>query len=127
MTREFDLVIGVDTLRLVSVWGADPAAGSAMWVARVAAGAWGNRHHRRNLPIPRRRPHGFQQFGSCRVLSPEKPDSSCGIHDSAEAVLKLQAVRANGDFDDYWTFHLNHERQRIHEARYADGILPLAA
>ncbi len=82
---------------------------------------------RRNLPIPRRRPHGFQQFGSCRVLSPEKPDSSCGIHHSAEAVLKLRAVRANGDFDDYWIFHLNHERQRIHEARYADGILPLAA
>jgi cephalosporin-C deacetylase-like acetyl esterase len=25
----------------------------------------------------------------------------------AEAVLKLRAVRANDDFDDYWKVHLN--------------------
>ena len=44
-----------------------------------------------------------------------------------EAVLKLRAVRANDDFDKYWTFHLNRERQRVHETRYAHGIIPLAA
>jgi hypothetical protein len=45
----------------------------------------------------------------------------------AEAVLKLRAVRANGDFDDYWRFHLDHERQRVHESRYDKGIIPVAA
>jgi hypothetical protein len=47
--------------------------------------------------------------------------------EGAEAVLKLRAVRANGDFDDYWRFHLDHERQRIHKSRYDNGIIPLAA
>ena len=45
----------------------------------------------------------------------------------AEAVLKLRAVRANGDLDDYWRFHLDHERQRVHESRYDKGIIPTAA
>ena len=47
--------------------------------------------------------------------------------DGAEAVLKLRAVRANGDFDEYWSFHLDRERQRVHESRYADGIIPTLA
>lgn len=45
----------------------------------------------------------------------------------AEAVLKLRAVRANDDFDNYWKFHLNSERYRVHELRYADATLPIAA
>ncbi len=45
----------------------------------------------------------------------------------AEAVLKLRAVRANDDFDDYWKFHLNNERRRVHETRYADQTIPIAA
>lgn len=36
----------------------------------------------------------------------------------AEAVLKLRALIANGDFDAYWTFHLAQEHRRIHQARY---------
>jgi len=47
--------------------------------------------------------------------------------DGAEAALKLRAVRANGDFDDYWTFHLDHERRRVHESRYVNSVIPLAA
>jgi len=47
--------------------------------------------------------------------------------EGAEAILKLRALRSNGDFDDYWTFHLNKERQRVHEARYANGAIPRAA
>ncbi len=47
--------------------------------------------------------------------------------DGAEAVLKLRAVRSNGDFDDYWRFHLDHEHQRVHESRYDQGVIPLAA
>ncbi|MGH9151671.1 MAG: hypothetical protein ACRD03_04615 [Acidimicrobiales bacterium] len=45
----------------------------------------------------------------------------------AEAVLKLRAVRCNGDLDDYWQFHLDKERHRVHEARYANEVIPLAA
>ena len=47
--------------------------------------------------------------------------------DGAEAILMLRAVRANGDFDNYWRFHLDHERQRVHESRYAQSVIPLAA
>jgi len=38
----------------------------------------------------------------------------------AEAVLKLRAVRTNGDFDRYWHFHLARENHRVHSPRYQD-------
>ena len=44
----------------------------------------------------------------------------------AEAVLKLPAVRANGDFDGYWLYHLAQEHRRVHEDRYAGHRVPLA-
>jgi hypothetical protein len=46
--------------------------------------------------------------------------------DGAEAVLKLRALVGNGDFDDYFTFHLKQERQRNHDSRYSQPE-PLAA
>ncbi len=45
----------------------------------------------------------------------------------AEAILKLRALRSNGDLDEYWRYHLQHERQRVHETRYLDGNIPHAA
>jgi len=45
----------------------------------------------------------------------------------AEAVLELRAIPANGDFDDYWRFHLEHERHPVQESGYDGGIIPLAA
>jgi hypothetical protein len=36
----------------------------------------------------------------------------------AEAVLKLRALIANGDFDQYWRFHTRQEHERIHQSRY---------
>ncbi len=39
----------------------------------------------------------------------------------AEAILKLRALVSNNDFDDYWDFHLAHERHRNHDLRYANG------
>jgi hypothetical protein len=39
--------------------------------------------------------------------------------DGAEAVLKLRALTGNGDFDDYFTFHLKQEKRRNHDSRYA--------
>ena len=67
--------------------------------------------------------------GTCRYLVADRMDITGARWsvDGAEAVLKLRAVRSNGDFDDYWAFHLDHERQRVHESRYADCAIPLAA
>jgi hypothetical protein len=42
----------------------------------------------------------------------------------AEAVLRLRAVRASGDFDAYWQFHLARDKERNHTARYAEGAIP---
>jgi hypothetical protein len=38
--------------------------------------------------------------------------------DGAEAVLKLRALAGNGDFDDYFDFHLRQQKQRDHDSRY---------
>ena len=42
----------------------------------------------------------------------------------AEAVLKLRALRASGDFDAYWDFHEAREYERNHARQYADGTPP---
>jgi len=47
--------------------------------------------------------------------------------DGAEAVLKLRALRSNGDWGEYWRYRLAQERQRVHQSRYADNVIPLAA
>jgi hypothetical protein len=36
----------------------------------------------------------------------------------AEAVLKLRALRSNGDFDTYWAWHEQQEFNRNHRDRY---------
>jgi len=67
--------------------------------------------------------------GACRHIVADRMDRTgarWGLK-GAEAVLKLRALRSNGDFDDYFTFHTQRERQRIHESRYADGLIPAAA
>lgn len=67
--------------------------------------------------------------GTCRYLVADRMDITGARWsvEGAEAVLKLRAVRSNGDFDRYWQWHLDQERRRVHEARYADGVIPLAA
>jgi len=42
----------------------------------------------------------------------------------AEAVLRLRAIRASGDFDEYWKFHLAQEQVRNHDGRYANNEPP---
>ena len=52
--------------------------------------------------------------GTCRHLVKDRMDitgARWGIT-TAEAVLKLRALQANGDFDTYWTYHLQREHQR---------------
>jgi hypothetical protein len=39
-------------------------------------------------------------------------------------VLRLRALRASGDFGDYWQCHLAKEYERNHQSRYADGEVP---
>lgn len=64
--------------------------------------------------------------GACRYLVKDRMDRT-GARWSvpgAEAVLRLRALRASGDFDAYWHFHLAREKDRNHAARYADGEIP---
>jgi hypothetical protein len=67
--------------------------------------------------------------GACRHLVKDRMDltgARWGL-DGAEAVLKLRALRSNGDFDEYWRYHLARERERLHESRYANKVIPRAA
>ena len=64
--------------------------------------------------------------GACRHLIADRMDitgARWGLT-NAEAILKLRALTSNGDFDDYWDFHLTQEQQRIHNSRYLGGIIP---
>ena len=64
--------------------------------------------------------------GACRYLVKDRMDRGGArwTLDGAEAVLRLRALRASGDFDDYWAFHLREELRRNHVRRYAAGRLP---
>jgi hypothetical protein len=42
----------------------------------------------------------------------------------AEAILKLRAIIANGDFDQYWQHHLAQEHHHVHESRYHHHAVP---
>jgi len=67
--------------------------------------------------------------GACRHLVKDRMDIT-GARWSvagAEAVLKLRALGANHEFPAYWQFHLSRELQRVHQARYADNVIPTAA
>jgi len=67
--------------------------------------------------------------GACRHLVKDRMDitgARWGL-DGAEAILKLRAIHSNGDWHEYWAYHLTQERQRIHESRYSNGVLPRAA
>ena len=43
---------------------------------------------------------------------------------SAEAVLRLRALRSSNDFDEYWKFHEDCEYKRNHQSFYQDGEVP---
>lgn len=62
--------------------------------------------------------------GACRYLVKDRMDIT-GARWSlqgAEAVLRLRALHASGDFDDYWDFHLDCERHHNHTVLYQDGL-----
>ena len=67
--------------------------------------------------------------GACRHLVKDRMDitgARWGLA-GAEAILKLRAIKANGDFEEYWTYHLNEERHHVHDARYLNHAVPSAS
>jgi hypothetical protein len=54
--------------------------------------------------------------GACRHLVKDRMDITGArwSTNGAEAILKLRAIRANDHWDDYWTWHLQQERERNH-------------
>ena len=66
--------------------------------------------------------------GACRHLIADRlsiSGSRWGL-DGAEAVLTPRAVISNGDFSEYWRFHLEREHQRLYPGT-AQGRYPLRA
>jgi hypothetical protein len=61
--------------------------------------------------------------GACRHIVKDRMDITGARWslEGAEAILKLRAVTASGDFDAYWRYHLRREHERIHHAKYRDS------
>jgi len=64
--------------------------------------------------------------GACRYLVKDRMDLTGARWslEGAEAVLRLRALRASGDFNEYWRFHEAREKTRNHASRYEGGKIP---
>jgi hypothetical protein len=63
--------------------------------------------------------------GACRHIVKDRMDitgARWGL-EGAEAILKLRALIASGDFEDYWRYHLRREHEGIHHARYRETYI----
>jgi hypothetical protein len=60
--------------------------------------------------------------GACRHLICDRMDITGARWrlDRAEAVLQIRALRASGDFEEYWTFHKLQEFKRNHVSKFQD-------
>ena len=60
--------------------------------------------------------------GACRHLVNDRMDITGARWrlERAESVLRLRALRASGDFDEYWQFHKLQEFQRNHVNKFQD-------
>ena len=65
--------------------------------------------------------------GACRHLIKHRMDitGAKSTMRGAEAVLPLGSLYINGDWDEYWQFHLQEEHKPNHLALYFSGIIPL--
>jgi hypothetical protein len=66
--------------------------------------------------------------GACRHLVQDRlgiTGARWGLP-GAQAMLWLRAIRASGDHDTYWDYHLRQEHQRNHLSRYHDNLAPAA-
>ena len=63
--------------------------------------------------------------GACRYIVKDRMDITGARWslDGAEAILKLRALTATGDFDDYWRFHLRQEHKHIHGVVYREDLI----
>ncbi len=62
--------------------------------------------------------------GACRYLVKDRMEIT-GARWSlagAEAVLCLRSLRASDDFQEYWRYHENMERERNHTSKYFNGL-----
>ena len=57
--------------------------------------------------------------GACRHLIKDRMDLTGARWrlKRAEAVLRIRSLKSSGDFESYWTFHLQQERERNHSSR----------
>jgi hypothetical protein len=64
--------------------------------------------------------------GACRFLVRQRLDTAGARWrlDGAEAVLRLRALKASGDFDAYWRYHTAAEHRVNHASRYANQRPP---
>lgn len=64
--------------------------------------------------------------GACRYLVQDRMGITGAVWrlKSAEAVLRMRAIMASGDIDDYWSFHERAEHQRNHANLYAGAKVP---
>jgi len=63
--------------------------------------------------------------GACRHIVKDRmhiTGARWGL-EGAEAVLRLRALIASGDFGAYWRYHLRREHQRIHHAKYRETYM----
>ena len=67
--------------------------------------------------------------GACRHLVKDRMDITGARwrFERAEAVLRIRALRASGDFDEYWNFHKGQEFKRNHTDKFQDPERLLAA
>ena len=67
--------------------------------------------------------------GACRYLVKDRMGRTGARWslDGAEAVLRLRALWASGDLEQYWQFHLAAEKQRNHAVHYAGAVVPSGA
>jgi hypothetical protein len=58
--------------------------------------------------------------GACRHIVKDRMDITGARWgtETAEAILKIRALLANGDFHAYWAYHLRQERERNYPRRY---------
>ena len=66
--------------------------------------------------------------GACRHLIKDRMDitgARWGLA-GAEAILKLRALKTNGDLEDYRHYHLTQEHRHVHQARYHNHVIPHA-
>jgi hypothetical protein len=66
--------------------------------------------------------------GACRHLVKDRMDitgARWGLV-GAEAILKLRAIKCNGDFDTYWHYDLTQEHHHVHQSRHLNHAIPAA-